>query len=93
MKSAYELAMERLNRQSPTLKLSSNQKKRLAEVDTLFAAKIAEKEIQLKDEMGRAAAAGDAEKFQQIEERLLSERRKLQANLEEQKEKIRTEAK
>jgi hypothetical protein len=45
MKSAYELAMERLNKKSPTVKLNDDQKKQLAELDSLYASKIAEREI------------------------------------------------
>ena len=61
MKSAYELAMERLSKQSPTVKISADQKKKLAEIDSKYAAKLAEREIFLKDEMSKAAAKGDWE--------------------------------
>jgi hypothetical protein len=43
MKSAYELAMEKLERSSgPTRKLTDEQKTRIAENDTLFEARIAQ---------------------------------------------------
>ena len=45
MKSAYELAMERLNKKSPTTKVTASQKKELADLDSLYASKIAEREI------------------------------------------------
>ncbi len=45
MKSAYELAMERLNKAAPAQKVSDDQKKQLAELDSKYAAKIAEREI------------------------------------------------
>ena len=35
MKSAYELAMERLNKTAPTVKLNARQKAELAELDAL----------------------------------------------------------
>ncbi len=41
MKSAYELAMERLKKAAPTVKLSAAQKKDLAELDSQYTAKIA----------------------------------------------------
>jgi len=41
MKSAYELAMERLNKSAPSVKLTAAQKKELAELDSQYAAKIA----------------------------------------------------
>ena len=43
MKSAYELAMERLQKTSPSLSLTEEQKKALAEIDSKYRAKIAEK--------------------------------------------------
>ena len=43
MKSAYELAMERLNKQSPTIKLTEKQKKGIAELESKYKAKIAER--------------------------------------------------
>ena len=45
MKSAYELAMERLNKSSPTTKLSQNQKAEIAELESKYKAKIAEREL------------------------------------------------
>jgi hypothetical protein len=89
MKSAYELAMERLEKQAPQIKLTAAQKKELAELDSRYAAKVAEREISLKDEMGKAAAKGDFEACEQLEKQLVSERKSLQAELEEKKEKVR----
>ena len=42
MKSAYELAMERLNQESPSRQLSDAEKAELAEIEKKYAAKIAE---------------------------------------------------
>jgi hypothetical protein len=92
MKSSYELAMERLGKEAPTQKLSDEKKKQLAELDSKYAAKIAEREIFLKGELSAAAAKGDAEAYAQIEKQLVSERRKFQAELEEKKEKVRMAA-
>ena len=87
MKSAYELAMERLNKSSPTVKLSDAQKKEIAELESKYAAKIAAREIALKGEM--ASAADDVEKENGLREQLAMERKKLQAELEEKKERVR----
>ena len=57
MKSAYELAMERLEKQSPSAKLTDKQRAEIAEIDKVFRAKIAEKELFLKDEITKAEAA------------------------------------
>ena len=89
MKSAYELAMERLNKASPAVKLTNAQKKQLADLDSKYAATIAGREIALKDEITKAAQRGEFEKVEQLEQRLLNERKKLQAELEEKKEAMR----
>jgi len=89
MKSAFELAMERLNKQSPQVKLTDEKKKELAELDSRYAAKIAEREIFLKGELGKAAAQGDFAACEQLEKQLVSERKSLQAELEEKKESVR----
>ncbi len=89
MKSAYELAMDRLSKTAPAAKLTNEQKKQLAELDSRYSAKIAEREIFLKDERAAAAAKGDFEAVTQLEKQLVSARKSLQAELEEKKEKIR----
>jgi hypothetical protein len=89
MKSAYELAMERLNKSAPSTKLSPAQKKQIAELESKCKAKIAERELALKDEISAAAAAGEFEKVEQQQQQLVLERKKLQAELEEKKEAIR----
>jgi hypothetical protein len=58
MKSAYELAMERLEKASPSISLSEEQKKEIAEVDSVYRAKIAEKEVFLKDQIRKAHSPG-----------------------------------
>ncbi|MDB6031837.1 MAG: hypothetical protein JWM16_2175 [Verrucomicrobiales bacterium] len=89
MKSAYELAMERLNKTAPMAKVSDGQKKEIAELDSKYGAKIAEREIFLKGEIASAAAKGDFEGYEQLEKQLSSERRKLQTELEDKKEEVR----
>ena len=87
MKTAYELAMERLNKNAPTVKLSAVQKKELAELDSKYAAKIAEREIALNGEI--AKASGDFAKEESVREQLITDRKKLQAELEDKKEQVR----
>ena len=89
MKSAYELAMERLNKTSPTVKLTAAQKKELAELDSKYAAKVAEREIALKSDMDKAAATGDEEALQQLQRQLADDKRKLQSELEDKKDRVR----
>lgn len=89
MKSSYELAMERLNKSSPSPKLSEKARAEIAEVSSLYAAKIAEREIFLKGEIGKAMEKGDFAEVAQLEEQLVQHRKAMQAELEEKKEKIR----
>jgi len=87
MKSSYELAMERLNKTAPASKLTDAQKQQLAELDARYTAKIAGREIALNGEIARAA--DDVEKEESFREQLVTERRKLQAELEEKKDAVR----
>jgi hypothetical protein len=91
MKSAYELAMERLNQSSPTVKLTDEQKKQLADLESQCAAKIAEREIFLQGEIAKAVDRGDAEAFAQLEKQLVSDRISLRVDFEEKKDKVRNQ--
>jgi hypothetical protein len=88
MKSSYELAMERLNKTAPVTKLSAAQKKQIAKLESKHKAKLAEREIALKDEINSASAAGDFEKLEQLQKQLAVERKSLQSDLDEKKERI-----
>jgi len=88
MKSSYELAMERLSKTAPTVKLSAAQKKELAELDTKYAALIAAREIALNSEI--AKATDDVTKEDSLREQLLNDRKKLQAELEDKKQRVRS---
>lgn len=89
MKSAYELAMERLNKSGPTVKVSPEQKHKLAELDSEYAAKMAERELIIGDEIKKARQKGDFETIAQMEKQLVSDRKSLHAKMEEKKESIR----
>jgi hypothetical protein len=89
MKSAYELAMERLAKSSPPVKLTAAQKRDLAELDSRYAARIAERELTLNDEIAKAAAAGDFENEEKLRQHLQLDRKRLHAELEEKKEQVR----
>jgi len=90
MKSAYELAMERLQKTSPSLSLNEEQKKELADIDSKYRAKIAEKELFLKDQIRKAQTQGKAEEIDSLEKQLASEVRRLQEECEAKKEKLRS---
>jgi len=59
MKSAYELAMERLAKAEPTRTPTPAQKARLAEINTLQQAKLAERETFLRGLIAQAAVTGN----------------------------------
>jgi hypothetical protein len=89
MKTAYELAMERLGKGSPPVKLTPEQKAALAELDARYRAKTAEREIALQGEQATAQEKGDFEAMEKAQQQLVADRKKLQAELEEKKEQIR----
>ena len=89
MKSAYELAMERLQKASPSLSLNEEQKKELAELDSKYRAKIAEKELFLKEQIRKAQTEGKIEAIESLQKQLTSEIQRLQQDCEAGKEKLR----
>ncbi|MFN0068655.1 MAG: hypothetical protein ACKVYV_13590 [Limisphaerales bacterium] len=89
MKSAYELAMDRLQQQSPTVALNDAQKRGIAELESQYKAKLAQREIALEGEAEAALAAGDFDKAGELRQQLAHERKKLGAELEEKKERVR----
>lgn len=91
MKSAYELAMERLAKDQPAISLTDDQKKQLAEIDSQFKARTAEKELFLKGEIAKAHAAGKFEEVESLEKQLRSEIRRFQEDCDAKKEKLRAE--
>lgn len=90
MKSAYEIAMERLRDTDPDYKpLSEKQKKALAEIEKQYKAKIAEREIFLKDKLQAARANGRQDEFQKLERQLADDRIVLEEEMEAKKNRIR----
>ena len=89
MKSAYELAMERLQKSSPTITLTAEQKAELAEIDSSFKAKIAERKIFLTDQISKAVAAGKFDEVESLEKQLTVDVRRLEEDCEQKKKKLR----
>ena len=89
MKSSYELAMERLSKQAPATKVTAAQKAQLADLDSLYKSKIADREILVKGQLQKAAEKGDAEAYEQLGKQLVSDRKTLNAGMEEKKERVR----
>lgn len=90
MKSAYELAMERLAKSDPAAApLSAEQKGRLAEIDRVYKGKLAEREIFLKKQLDEAFAAEKFDDAEKIKQQLASERARLEEEREAEKERVR----
>jgi hypothetical protein len=85
MKSAYELAMSRLEKIAPPVALSAAQKDQMAEIDRTITAKIAEKKIFLEDQIAKAPPHEQPD----IRRQLVSELARLEEKREREKEKIR----
>ena len=90
MKSAYELAMERLAKSEPaSAPLTAQQKGRLAEIDRLYQGKLAEREIFMKKQLDDAFADQKFEDAEKIKQQLASERARLDEDREAEKERVR----
>ena len=89
MKSAYELAMERLEKQAPSVKLTDDQRSQLAEIDSLYKSRMAEKELLLAGEIRREQAAGKFSEVEKLQKQLASELRRLSEECEAKKQKVR----
>jgi hypothetical protein len=91
MKSAYELAMDRLKAAEPetATKLTTEQKKQLADIDQRHKAKLAEREIFLQQQITAARAEGNAEELEKLREELRRERARLAEDCEDEKNKVR----
>lgn len=87
MKSAYELAMERLEKNTPSQSLTDEQKAALAELNEIYSAKIEEKRILAEKEMNEAMGNYDA--VNKIQERLQTDISRLEAERDEKKEAVR----
>ena len=86
MKSAYELAMERLEKTSgATKKLSDEEKGKIAEIDRIYKAKIAECKLGFEQQI---EALTDFEQLESLKAKMAEELRGLNAKWEEKKEAI-----
>lgn len=84
MKSAYELAMERLGGESN--ELSEEQKAAIAEIDSKMKAKVAETEIMFDQQLATEADPAKAAMIQQTRQQQIA---KVKNDAEEEKESIR----
>ncbi len=91
MKSAYELAMERLRAAEPDAgpPLTVDQKARLAEIDRLYQGKLAEREIFLQKQLNELTAASNWEEAEKVRKQLAGEKARLAEERDEEKERAR----
>ena len=87
MKSAYELAMERMGGDEKPL--TAEQKERIADVDAKYKAKIAERRIFLEKAIQDVFAQEKTEEAEELRSQLVQETAKLEAKSEEEKDRIR----
>ena len=92
MKSAYELAMERLAAKEPVLQLSADQKQRIAAIEAKCKADIAAKELLLQSELAKTFAAGATEEAAKIQRQLTDDIRRFEEKREREKDAVRREA-
>jgi hypothetical protein len=88
MKSAYELAMERMGG-SEDKPLDEKQKEKIAEIETKYKAKIAERKIFLEKSVDDALAKGDQAEAEEARKILAQEISSLEEKAESEKDKIR----
>ncbi|MBP7829750.1 MAG: hypothetical protein KA248_07515 [Kiritimatiellae bacterium] len=90
IKSAYELALERMAGRGETPSaLTPEQKKALAEVDAQVRAKVAEVEILMDGQIAEALARPDPEEARKLAEQRQAEIRRLRERGERDKDAIR----
>jgi hypothetical protein len=90
LKSAYELAMARLDqKQGKTASLSDGQKKALGEIDRQVRARIAEIEILMGQRIAEARAKGEAEELQKLEQQKQSDIARARDRAEADRERVR----
>ena len=89
MKSSYELAMERMG--GGDKPLNEEQKAKIAEIDSKYKAKIAERKIFLEKSVQDAIAKGEQSEADEARQILAKEVSKLEDKAESEKDKIRTD--
>jgi hypothetical protein len=92
MKSAYELAMERLSKSDPASSrpVTPALRARLAEIDLLYKGKIAERDIFLRQQLEQALASRNADEVDKVRKQIASEKGRLDEDRESEKERVRS---
>ena len=88
MKSAFELAMERLGGSKT---YSGEQKQKLAEIDRNFDAKKAEVRIRAEDQLKKLGEDPEGAKEKEVRETMARDIARIEEKREREKEKVRNE--
>ena len=86
MKSSFEIAMEKLGG-SPLKKLSEETKKQIAQIESIYKAKIAEIRLKSEDDIKKAASIEEIDIIKNKAKEKIAE---LEAKCEKEKEKTRS---
>ncbi len=91
MKSAYELAMERLNASNPNkdAPLTEAQKEELADLDNKYKARIAERKISAEKRIADASAKRDYQSIAAAKNELQADIQRIETDRESAKERVR----
>lgn len=93
IKSAFELAMERLKQEEPDAPdLTETQKRELAAIDRETGAKVAEQEILFRSRIQAASANRNLEEVEKLRQELATEIRRIRDRGETRKEEVRRQA-
>lgn len=86
MKSSFELAMERMGGEDAPL--SDEQKKQIAEIDSIYKAKVAEKKIFLEKSLSQLLPKENQEEVDLLRRQVAEEIATLENKAEKEKEEI-----
>jgi hypothetical protein len=92
LKSAYERALEKLKEQGiaePVDSVTEEQKSQIVNIKNLFKSKIAELEISKQGSTAKAISAQNFEELEKIQQNFVSERARLEEEMERELDKVR----
>jgi hypothetical protein len=92
LKSAWELALEKLNAQeaAPVERLSEDQKKAIAEIRARYKAKVAEAEIAAESHIKQLVQTGAFDQIEAVRRKLVDDRNRLNREMESEVQKAKT---
>ena len=89
LKSAFQIALEKLEGSGQVRELSDSQRESIAAVRRKYRARIAEQEIEMQGQVRAARQSGKFHEIEKLQGRLAAERRRLEDRMESEIEEIR----